>query len=94
MASLRALYWLHYPGAGPKSTMWDEWLAEPALWPAVGGPNGVSRMREAWRAALSGRVLDPEGYVATHQHASIAHQLGWPFPFWTQGARMTTVSPS
>jgi len=25
--------------------------------------------------------------VATHQHASIAHQLGWPFPFWNQGSR-------
>jgi hypothetical protein len=34
---------------------------------------------------LSARIIDPEGYVATHQHASIAHQLGWPFPFWNQG---------
>src|SRR5690606_30367734 len=25
------------------------------------------------------------GYVSTHQHASIAHQNGWPFPFWKQG---------
>jgi hypothetical protein len=31
--------------------------------------------------------MDSEGYVATHQHASIAHQLGWPFPFWNQGRR-------
>ena len=44
-------------------------------------------MRQAWAATLSGRIMDPEGYVATHQHASIAHQLGWPFPFWNQGRR-------
>ena len=24
-ASVRALFWLHYPGAGPKATLWDEW---------------------------------------------------------------------
>jgi len=33
---------------------------------------------------LSSRRIDSEGYVATHQHASIAHQDGWPFPFWAQ----------
>ena len=42
-------------------------------------------MRQAWATTLSARIIDPEGYVATHQHASIAHQLGWPFPFWNQG---------
>ena len=36
---------------------------------------------------LTARIIDSEGYVATHQHGSIAHQLGWPFPFWNQGRR-------
>ena len=27
MDRLRELYWLHYPGAGPKATLWDEWQA-------------------------------------------------------------------
>jgi hypothetical protein len=89
MDSLRALFWLHYPGCGPKATLWDEWLSGPALWPAVTNdsrPNAAA-FRAQWSAALSARVIDAEGYVATHQHASIAHQLGWPFPFWNQGSR-------
>jgi len=35
MATLRDLFWLHYPGAGPKATLWDEWLPDASLWPAV-----------------------------------------------------------
>jgi hypothetical protein len=27
METVRELFWLHYPGAGPKATLWDEWLA-------------------------------------------------------------------
>ncbi|HZT43632.1 MAG TPA: glycosyl hydrolase family 65 protein [Chthonomonadaceae bacterium] len=84
--SLRALYWLTYPGAGPKATLWDKWLCGPALWPAYTTDNFLQRMRADWAQALSDRIEDPEGYVATMQHPSIAHPLGWPFPFWNQGA--------
>ncbi len=87
MASLRDLFWLHYPGAGPKATLWDEWLPDASLWPAVSTENKADAMRQAWSETLGARIVDPEGYVATHQHASIAHQLGWPFPFWNQGRR-------
>lgn len=85
MESLRMLFRLHYPGSGPKATLWDEWLSTPGLWPAVASDGSMQRMRAAWADTLSKRIIDPDGYVATHQHASIAHQLGWPFPFWTQG---------
>lgn len=85
MGSLRELYWLHYPGSGPKATLWDEWLPMPSLWPAVGSNGQSDAMRTAWKTALSSRIIDRDGYVATHQHASIAHPLGWPFPFWNQG---------
>lgn len=85
MASLRELYWLHYPGSGPKATLWDEWLTAPSLWPAVETDGALERFVRQWRDTLSSRAMDDEGYVATHQHASIAHQLGWPFPFWAQG---------
>jgi hypothetical protein len=85
MQLLRDLYWKHYEGAGPKSTIWDEWLSGPALWPAVDTDDSTDRMRQQWRDALTKRHIDAEGYVATHQHASIAHQHGWPFPFWSQG---------
>ena len=87
MGTLRELFWLHYPGAGPKATLWDEWLPDASLWPAVSTEKKADGMRKDWAATLSGRIMDPEGYVATHQHASIAHQLGWPFPFWSQGQR-------
>ena len=85
MASLRELYYLHYTPAGPLSTLWDEWISGPSLWPAVENAGRMHSIRERWADALSARIIDPEGYVATHQHASIAHQLGWPFPFWKQG---------
>ena len=85
MARLRHMFWVHYPGASPKSTMWDQWLAGPALWPSVTAGNRSDRMRKAWRAMLAKRHIDADGYVATHQHPSIAHQRGWPFPFWNQG---------
>ncbi len=87
MATLRDLFWLHYPGAGPKATLWDEWLPDASLWPAVNTDGHADKMRRDWANTLRARIIDHEGYVATHQHASIAHQLGWPFPFWNQGRR-------
>lgn len=87
MDTLRRLFWLHYPGAGPKATLWDEWLSSASLWPAVETNNFAGSFRQQWKQVLSSRTMDPEGYVATHQHASIAHPLGWPFPFWNQGRR-------
>lgn len=85
MATLRELFWLHYPGTAPKATLWDEWLPDAALWPAVTAEGHADRMRREWSGALRNRGMDAEGYVHTHQHASIAHQEGWPFPFWNQG---------
>lgn len=85
LASLRALYWEQYLRGGPKATLWDEWLPEPTLWPAVADDDRMNDLRRQWRAALCGRQMDAEGYVATHQHPSIAHQQGWPFPFWGPG---------
>ena len=85
MKPLRDLYWLHYEGSGPKATLWDEWLSLAAFWPAVEDRGLSDHMRKSWSEALSARILDADGYLATHQHASIAHQLGWPFPFYIQG---------
>lgn len=89
MRSLRALYSLHYAPAGPKATLWDEWLSGPTLWPAVATDGRMHTIRTRWASALSARGMDADGYVATHQHASIAHQQGWPFPFWKQGGEGT-----
>lgn len=81
--NLRHLFHTHYvPPAGPMATLWDDWLSGPTLWPAVATGGRMDALRAAWSHALSSRHIDPDGYVATHQHASIAHQHGWPFPFW------------
>lgn len=85
MELLREMYWIHYRKAGPGATLWDEWMSAPALWPAVTTNNSLDNYIKRWRDALSTRIIDPEGYVATHQHASVTHPLGWPFPFWVQG---------
>jgi len=82
MKSLRDLFWLHYVPGGPLATLWDEWMSSPTLWPALESTGAMHTIRDRWRKTLLGRIIDPQGYVATHQHASIAHQLGWPFPFW------------
>ncbi len=85
MNALRNLFWRHYSEAGPGATLWDEWIPSPTLWPAISTEARMVEIRERWKQALSNRILDSEGYVSTHQHASIAHPLGWPFPFWSQG---------
>src|SRR5437899_3071030 len=48
MATLRDLFWLHYPGAGPKATLWDEWLTDASLWPAITNANQSDSMRQQW----------------------------------------------
>ncbi len=85
MESLREMYWLHYPGAGPKATLWDPWLPTPSLWPAVEGSSEA--FRQQWNDTLSNRIMDKEGYVSVHQHASIAHPLGSAVPVlaWRRG---------
>ena len=45
MASLRELYWEHYARGGPKATLWDQWLAEPTLWPAVATDDRTKNLR-------------------------------------------------
>ena len=85
MDTLRTMFQLHYSDAGPKATLWDEWLVTPSLWPAVDAKGRKADIRRQWDKALSERILEPDGYVATHQHGSIAHPHGWPFPFWAQG---------
>jgi len=85
METLRRLYWLHYPGSGPKATLWDPWLPMPSLWPAVETNDSMNSFRGQWDDVLSNRIIDKDGYVSTHQHPSIAHPLGWPFPYWHGG---------
>ncbi|HOQ88744.1 MAG TPA: hypothetical protein PLX03_01275 [Candidatus Hydrogenedentes bacterium] len=45
--------------------------------------NGIP-IQESHRKQLEAVVMDAEGYVASHQHFSHAHDWGWPFPIWTQ----------
>src|ERR1051326_5941113 len=36
--------------------------------PALGSGPDLEKMRRRWATALSGRILNPEGYVLTEQH--------------------------
>lgn len=86
MENLRALYWHHYPGTPAEgATLWDSWLVAPTLWPAVDSRNLGESFRRRWNQTLRSRHLDSDGYVSTHQHGSISHTHGWPFPMWTAG---------
>ncbi len=85
MQAVRELYWLHYGRSGPMATLWDQWLVPPSVAPAVETDNSAASKIKAWDDVLSSRIIDKDGYVSVHQHASIAHPLGWPFPFWNQG---------
>ncbi len=85
MQSIRELFWLHNERNAPMATLWDEWMAGPSLWPALDSTGFAQNRRQAWDNTLSNRIIDKDGYVSVHQHASIAHPLGWPFPFWQQG---------
>ena len=86
MRSIRQMYWLHNEHNGPAATLWDVWMVSPSLWPALESTGFAENRRRAWDSTLSSRIVDKDGFVSVHQHASIAHPLGWPFPFWTQGS--------
>ncbi len=88
MASLRALYWLHYEPAGPLLPLWEEWMSMSTLWPGRGDTAPSTAMRERWRRALASRIINSEGYVHTQQHDGLGHAEGWPFPLWTQAGGM------
>ncbi|HEV7299634.1 MAG TPA: glycosyl hydrolase family 65 protein [Tepidisphaeraceae bacterium] len=85
MKSLRQMHHeLYRSGARPWGTTWDPWLPAPSLWPAVERGGEVGPVRDRWARTLSNRIIDADGYVSTHQHASYSHDLGWPFPLWPQ----------
>lgn len=84
---LTAYLWYHFhnrPGNSP-CLFNKEWLMLADLW--LGGTSERSQnvpIQEIHRAHLLELSMDRDGYVGTHQHYSHAHDLGWPFPLWTQ----------
>ncbi len=62
-----------------------EYLAVADLWlnHAVDRASGLP-IQQLFRGFLLDAEMDAEGYVSCHQHISHAHDLGWPFPLWTQ----------
>jgi hypothetical protein len=80
--------WLDYPHKDPQAglcTLWDEWLTGPCLWADLGSflvCDGKVSITQRLRNSFLHKIIDAEGYVATHQHEGIGHVLGWPFPYW------------
>jgi len=81
MNTLRELFILHYPGASPKATLWDPWLAFSSLWPDSDYSNF---MKSQWRKALLDRKISGEGYVTCAMGGGMAHNDGWPLPLPNQ----------
>lgn len=95
MATLNALHrlhyppvWLDYPHRDPTAalcTLWDEWLTGPCLWADTADVlvcDSRVTITQRLKNSFCNKFIDAEGYVATHQHEGIGHQLGWPFPYW------------
>jgi hypothetical protein len=80
--------WLDYPHRDPEAglcTLWDEWLSGACLWADTAGIlvcDGKVTITQRLKNSFNHKIIDAEGYVATHQHEGIGHILGWPFPYW------------
>lgn len=77
---LRHLFYSFY-GTGTGGTLWDGWIVKSTIWP---GGKSAEMIRRNHAKMLTSRIMDDEGYVSCHQHKGLAHNLGWPFPLWTQ----------
>lgn len=97
MTALNAMHRLHYPPVwldyphrdpqGALCTLWDEWLTGACLWADTAGIrvcDGKVTITQRLKNSFHHKIIDTEGYVATHQHEGIGHELGWPFPYWTK----------
>ena len=97
MTALNALHrlhypplWLDYPHRDPAAglcTLWDEWLTGPCLWADTSGLlvcDHQVTISDRLKNSFLNKIIDAEGYVATHQHEGIGHLLGWPFPYWVR----------
>lgn len=80
--------WLDYPHRDPEAalcTLWDEWLSGACLWADTAGLrvcDGKVTITQRLKNSYRRKIIDAEGYVASHQHEGIGHPLGWPFPYW------------
>ncbi len=79
--------WYHFHlRLGNNITLFNkEYLAISDLWMnnAVDRQQGRT-IQALFREYMLTAEMDDEGYVSCHQHISHAHDLGWPFPLWTQ----------
>lgn len=82
MEKIRAIYYEAYmnPAARPGPSFWDVWTPVPLMCVAPIKED----MEDAWKKAMLGRRINPEGYVSSHQHFSHALDDGWPFPLFPQ----------
>ena len=87
-ADLMSKYlWHHFHyRPGNNITLFNkEYLAIADLWLNNAVDKHQQRtIQDLFREYMLTAFMDDEGYVSTHQHISHAHDLGWPFPLWTQ----------
>lgn len=86
-ALLGRYLWHHFSARGGEGPVLfnKEYMTTADLW--MGGavhPGWGEPIQAIHRRNLLAARVDAEGYVATHQHFSHAHEWGWPFPYWAQ----------
>jgi len=80
--------WLDYPHRDPAAglcTLWDEWLTGACLWADTAGIlvcDGKVTITQRLKNSFKHKIIDAEGYVATHHHVGLGHILGCRFPYW------------
>jgi len=83
MKSLGNLFELHYKPRGLLANIWDKWLVQSMLWPAMSDNQSLNIRRNFSGDFLKKKILK-DGYINTDQHRGLGHPSGWPFPHWLQ----------
>ncbi len=83
MNTLRKLFELHYNPRGLLANIWDKWLVQSMLWPAMSDSQSLN-IREKFSKDFLKKKIFKDGYINTDQHRGLGHPAGWPFPHWVQ----------
>jgi hypothetical protein len=86
-AILNRYLWHHFSTRGGESPVLfnKEYTTTSDLWMAGAlHPGWDAPIQTIHRRNLLAVHIDRDGYIATHQHFSHAHERGWPFPYWAQ----------
>ncbi len=84
---LNRFLWYHFSNRmGNNNCVFNqEYVTLSDMW--LGGAMDKARgkaIQAVHKEDLTSILMEPDGYIHTHQHPSSSHDFGWPFPFWSQ----------